>query len=121
MATVTRTLIIGTLFLTLIALPAGAFAQSAGDDQYSDPLAPTEQPADRGQSAPAPGPPTPAPAPAQSTPVTSSPSTDDSSASPRGTLPRTGLSIPLLLVLAMPLLISGIMLRRCASPAQPSS
>jgi hypothetical protein len=119
---VTRTLTIGALFLALVAFPAAALAQSAGDDQYSDPLAPSEQPADQGQSAPAPQATAPAQgAPATSTePATSAP-TDAAAAAAAGRLPRTGLSMTLLLGTAMALLAGGLGLRHYAATSSTST
>lgn len=108
----TRALIVGALLLALT--PAGAFAQSAGDDQYSDPLAPSEQPAEQGQPTPAPQ--TTAPAPAQSEPAISTPAKDSTDAPTTGALPRTGLSLTLLLGTALSLLMGGAVLRRSVRP-----
>ena len=99
--------------LLLLALPGAALAQSAGDDQYSDPFGDTEQPAgggdqpvDDGDSVPQQSAPTSDPAPSTAKAVT------DADA---GTLPRTGFEVVLLIAAAFPLLVGGIALRRVAS------
>lgn len=104
---------------TLALLPAAAFAQSAGDEQYEDPFA--NQPAQQ-QPAPATKP---APAPAAPAPSTSSqaqPAQAQATAAPavapapapsgQPQLPRTGAD-PLLAALAGVLLLAmGAGLRR---------
>lgn len=109
-----------------LSLPAGALAQSGGDDQYRDPFgeeAPqqdpgggdtgdTAQPAPdtSGQSAPAPAPvPAPAPAPAPA-PTTGT----EPTATVAGELPRTGLAAVLTAVAGLVMLAGGFALRRAA-------
>ena len=91
-----------------LAIPASAFAQSAGDDQYADPF--EEPPA---QSAPAGDGDAsePAPAPAQATPVGN---TTAPAATTAGTqqLPQTGLNLVLLFVAGAVLALSGFTVRR---------
>jgi hypothetical protein len=105
---------IAILILAALAsvVPAGALAQSAGDEQYTDPFAqqdppaprqdpPAEQP-DAGAGEPAPGDngstePAPAAEPAQTT-------------SP--TLPRTGAPVLLFGAAGYALLLAGIAIRR---------
>jgi len=102
--------------------PSAALAQSAGDDQYSDPLAPTEpqQPRDEQpvQADPVPA----APAPAQGSQPSGAaavdgraPTPSGSSAPTGGELPRTGLPLLALLALGWPMLIGGIALHRAIS------
>lgn len=101
------------LAVSLLALPAAAMAQGAGDEQYSDPFGQTddqggsqEQPAQEPEAAPA-APATPA-APAEQ--ATASP---DAAAAP--TLPATGLPAFLLASAGAMLLASGVALRRRVS------
>jgi len=96
---------------TLVLLPAAAFAQSAGDEQYEDPF--SDEPAPT-QPAPAQ---TPAPsAPASSTSSQAAPEQDEATAAPttpapagasgQPELPRTGAD-PLLAALAGGLLLTA--------------
>jgi hypothetical protein len=86
--------------LVFLALPAGAFAQGAGDDQYSDPFGgdatPTATPRPAATATPAPVQPAATPAPsagtAQATPAPS-----------KNTLPYTGVD-------AWPLALGGALL-----------
>jgi hypothetical protein len=104
----------------LLALPGVALAQSAGDDQYADPLSGQDQPADSGQgngdqptddggSTPAPTAPAPDPAP------TGAETTSTAAPGAGTTLPRTGYDVVLLFAAAFPLLLGGLTLRRVAS------
>jgi len=87
--------------LVSLALPAGAFAQGAGDDQYSDPFGgdatPTATPRPAATATPAPAPAQAAatPAPATGAKATPTPSAD--------TLPYTGVD-------AWPLALGGALL-----------
>ena len=89
------------LALVTLALPASAYAQGAGDDQYSDPFGadatPTATPKPAATA-------TPAPAPAQSA-ATSAPATGaQATATPApNTLPYTGVD-------AWPLALGGALL-----------
>jgi len=100
----------------LLALPAAALAQSAGDEQYVDPFqGGQEQPAQPPQEAPA-APTEPAPAePAPAAPATPS-ATGDVTAAPAQTeaptLPRTGLPVVLILSAGYMLMLAGVALRR---------
>jgi hypothetical protein len=94
-----------------LALPAGAMAQGAGDEQYKDPFggeqpkAQPQAPADPGGGAGA--------APAQAT-QTEPPSTT-AQAQPSGELPRTGFEgVVLLIAYGWTLLVGGAALRRLA-------
>jgi hypothetical protein len=99
------------LALFLLALPAAAMAQNAGDEQYADPFGQTEEPSGsqgeepsdtQGQEvAPAPEPAAPAQEQAVSTQDTAVP-----------TLPRSGLPAHLLAGAGALLLAAGGMLRR---------
>jgi LPXTG-motif cell wall-anchored protein len=99
----------------LALLPAGAAAQSAGDEQYEDPFAdePTQQaPAAPPASTPAPSAPAPA---AAAAPATAAPA-----AAPQATtaqLPRTGGETWLLALAGLGLLSAGVALRAHARRA----
>ena len=102
------------LALLLLAAPAVATAQNAGDEQYADPFGQAEQPsgtqeepADGTQAQPAPEPAAPAApaAPAQEQPV----ATQDVAAP---TLPRSGMPAHLLAGAGALLLAAGVSLRR---------
>ncbi len=86
--------------LVSLALPAGAYAQGAGDDQYSDPFAgdatPTATPRPAATAAPAPAQSAATPAPAPATRAQATPT-------PAGQLPYTGVD-------AWPLALGGALL-----------
>ncbi|MGH2763883.1 MAG: hypothetical protein ACRDLD_15115 [Thermoleophilaceae bacterium] len=95
-----------------LALPAGATAQSAGDEQYADPFAPSEQP-----QQPAPPPSAPAPAPSgevddQVDVEPAAPAAGVAQTDPSGTLPRTGFPAALALAAGWWMLLGGLALRR---------
>jgi hypothetical protein len=107
-----RRLVALLLAVSLLALPAAAMAQGAGDEQYSDPFGQTdeqggsqEQPAPEPEAAPA-APATPA-APAEQA------TASQDAAAP--TLPATGLPAFLLASAGAVLLASGFALRRRVS------
>jgi hypothetical protein len=85
--------------LVSLALPAGAFAQGAGDDQYSDPFGadatPTATPKPAATAVPAPAQPAATAAPATGAKATPTPSAN--------TLPYTGVD-------AWPLALGGVVL-----------
>ena len=85
--------------LISLALPAGAYAQGAGDDQYSDPFGadatPTATPKPAATPAPAPAQTAATPAPATGAKATPTPSAN--------TLPYTGVD-------AWPLALGGVLL-----------
>jgi hypothetical protein len=85
--------------LVSLALPAGAFAQGAGDDQYSDPFGadatPTATPKPATAATPAPAPPAATAAPATGAKATATPAPN--------TLPYTGVD-------AWPLALGGALL-----------
>jgi LPXTG-motif cell wall-anchored protein len=110
--------------LAMLAFPAAGFAQSAGDDQYGDPLGPQQEggstaPGGGGSSGTAPPPsnssgaPAPAPAPTAAAPSTGTVgSTTAGAPTAPGTLPNTGAS-PMLIAffgVAMVLMGTGAML-----------
>jgi LPXTG-motif cell wall-anchored protein len=109
-----------------LALPAAAWAQSAGDDQYQDPFAPGAGQTDGGgngtdgssgsdggdepSAQPAPEPAAPAPAtPEPATPGTPAPVAPAASAQE---LPLTGADERLVALAGTVLLVSGLALRR---------
>jgi hypothetical protein len=80
------------LAMSMLALPAAATAQSAGDEQYADPFEQTDQPGGS-QEQPAPEP-QPAPAPAPAAPAAPAAPEEQVVASQQAdapTLPATGL------------------------------
>jgi hypothetical protein len=101
-----------------LALPAGALAQSAGDEQYTDPFAPGEQgqqqqqqqappPEPQAPSAPAEAAPAPTPsaeAPAAAEPAAAQPSDP--------TLPVTGMPALAMLLAGAVLIAGGATVRR---------
>jgi LPXTG-motif cell wall-anchored protein len=99
------------LTLSLLALPVAAAAQSAGDEQYSDPFGQAEEPSDpqgqpeatQEQAAPEAAP----AVPAQEQAV-------DAQESAAPTLPRTGAQGHLLAGAGVLLLAAGATLRRLA-------
>ncbi len=119
MAAVSRSLTAWAILLVLFAVPATALAQSAGDDQYSDPLAGSEQPSTQQgqqQQSNSGTPQSSEPAPTQSAPVTPAQSGTAANGAESGddSLPRTGLDVVLLFAAAAPLLLGGFALRRVA-------
>jgi hypothetical protein len=111
-----RRLVALLLALCLLALPAVAAAQSAGDEQYADPFEQTEQP-NGSQDQPAPAPePEPAPAPAApAAPAAPEEQVVASQQTDAPTLPATGLPAHLLASAGALLFASGAALRRRAS------
>jgi hypothetical protein len=115
------------MLLTVLVPPSAAIAQSAGDEQYTDPFAspeqePQQQPQEQEPQAPAePAPVEPAPAepaPAEATPAPTpsaeAPATADSSAAQPAdpSLPVTGLPALMLLVAGAGMIAVGAALRR---------
>ena len=105
--------------LALLALPATALAQSAGDEQYSDPFGKVENGNDNGGGGG--GNATEAPAPDTSTPAAPAPAPAETSVESTGTtatdatgaqLPRTGFPVLLLAGAGALLALSGAALRR---------
>jgi LPXTG-motif cell wall-anchored protein len=107
------------LVAATLALPAAAFGQSAGDEQYDDPFAPEEQTGGGSQPAPEPEPEAPA---APSTPAAEpaqapAPSSDGGGGeSGSGQLPYTGADSGLLALAGGTLVLSGLALRRRTRP-----
>ena len=105
-----RSLSVAAALLAL--LPAGAAAQSAGDDQYQDPFA--DDPAQEAPAAPPAATPAPAApaAPAEPAPAAAAPATI--AAAPQASaaqLPRTGRQTWLLALAGLALLSAGVALR----------
>jgi hypothetical protein len=105
------------LTLLLALVPATAFADGAGDEQYQDPLAaPTapKKPKKKAATAPASTTPAAATAPAATTAPSSATATHTSSpASASGQeLPRTGLPAGVIGLAGVTLIVSGAALRR---------
>lgn len=98
--------------LALLVAPAGALAQSAGDEQYADPFGDTEQPSqDQGGSN---GSRAPAADPTAQTPASGAAAAADPGTG--GSLPRTGFPALLSALLGALLLGSGVSVRRRAQP-----
>jgi hypothetical protein len=105
------------LAVVLLAFPAGALAQSAGDEQYTDPFGPTEEPRQEGggsggsdgAEAPAPDP---APAPAQEPAPQPAQQAEAPAAEPAPTLPYSGFPAALAAGAGAALLAAGAALRR---------
>jgi len=105
----------------LLAAPAPALAQSAGDEQYEDPFGGEQQQEQTGgnqepESTPAPTPaPTAEPAPATPAPSGTepapAPAPTTATAVPQAELPRTGFDAALLVAAGAVLLAGGLVLR----------
>ena len=110
-----RRLIATLAALALLVTPAGAIAQSAGDEQYSDPFGDVEQPSqDQGGSN---GSPAPTGDPTAQAPASGSASAAGADPGTGGSLPHTGFPALLSALLGALLLGSGISVRRRAQPA----
>jgi outer membrane biosynthesis protein TonB len=115
-----RALAAALTLAALLAVPAAAMAQSAGDEQYVDPFqGGEEQPSQAPQEEPQAAPPEPSAQPAEPAPAApAGPSGEeaDVTAAPTQTtaptLPRTGLPVVLLLSAGYALLLAGVALRR---------
>ena len=117
---VSRRRLAALLAAGLLAAPAPALGQSAGDDQYQDPFAPEEQPEPSGGDEPvdsdtepapaAPAEPAPEPAPAA---TGQEPAAAEGQPAPTGQpeLPRTGVDVGAVLLAGAVLLTGGIALR----------
>ena len=104
------------LALIALAAPASAWAQSAGGDQYSDPLAGTPGHHSSGGGGGSTGS---SSSPAPSSTSSGSTATASSSAGPReatparpGELPRTGGEVGLVAWIGFALMLAGLTLRR---------
>lgn len=125
----TRAFVALILGVALLAAPAAALAQSAGDDQYVDPFqggdgegqeepAPApEQPAAPPENPATPAPDTSAPAPggngtAEAAPTADAAPSAEAAQSGSPTLPRTGVPVVLFAAAGYALLLAGIAIRR---------
>jgi hypothetical protein len=108
--------------LILLLLPAVALAQSAGDEQYSDPFG---DKAPSSGSSPSPAPTAQAPNPSPTTdsgsqlasdPPAGSSASSNSSSSSSGSLPNTGLRAWMLAVTGGLMLLAGACLRAVIRP-----
>jgi LPXTG-motif cell wall-anchored protein len=108
---------------SLLAVPSAALAQSAGDEQYSDPFGQVEQGGGgQGQQSQGQGQSqnqSQAPAPAEPAETAAAPTTADQAVASQDTssptLPRTGLNDVFFLVMGATLLLAGATVRRLAS------
>jgi hypothetical protein len=110
----------------LLATPAVALAQSAGDEQYTDPFqggdgGGQEQPAEQPSAPPPPSEPAepvePAPGgngTAEAAPSAEAAPTAEATQEASPTLPRTGLPVLIIATLGYALLLAGIAIRRKA-------
>jgi LPXTG-motif cell wall-anchored protein len=99
--------------MALLAAPAAALAQSAGDEQYNDPFGDVSEPSqDQGTS-------NEAPAPAAEPAGESAAAESQAAADPGSerTLPRTGFPAALSALLGALLVGAGVSMRRRAQPA----
>jgi hypothetical protein len=102
-----RRLVILLTTVSLLALPSAALAQSAGDEQYTDPFSQADQPNDsQGTQSSEPT------APAQTTQTSQAPAETAQDPAPGPSLPATGLPIGLLAGTGLLLLAGGTTLRR---------
>jgi hypothetical protein len=101
---------------SLLAFPAASLAQSAGDNQYQDPLAGQHQQTSRhtttAKPAPAPAP-APAAAPTNTTPAPAAPASTSAQAQPVP-LARTGLDAWIPALAGLLLVAAALALRRSA-------
>ena len=110
-----RRLVTLILAALMLALPAAALAQSAGDEQYADPFGPTEEPNNsQGQQAQAPEQEA-APAPTPAEPAAPAEEVTASQETAAPTLPTTGLPAGVLAAGGALLLAGGTTLRRLVS------
>jgi hypothetical protein len=106
-----RPLLILIAVLASLCVPAATLAQSAGDEQYTDPFAEQDEaPAQQGQEQPAAPP---AETPAEPSPGGNGEAEAAEAAQPASpTLPRTGAPVLLLAAAGYALLLGGVAIRR---------
>jgi LPXTG-motif cell wall-anchored protein len=109
-----RRLIAALAALALLAVPAVALAQSAGDEQYTDPFGDVNPPTQDDGTAN--GSPAPATDQTASAPASGSASAAGADQGTGGSLPHTGFPALLSALLGALLLGSGISVRRRAPP-----
>jgi LPXTG-motif cell wall-anchored protein len=111
-----RRLVTLLIAASLLAVPSAALAQSAGDEQYSDPFGQSDQGGgNQGQQGQGQGQ---APAEPAQTPAAPTSTADQAVASQETTsptLPRTGLNDVFFAVMGATLLLAGATVRRLAS------
>jgi hypothetical protein len=107
-----RRLVTLLIAASMLALPAAALAQSAGDEQYADPFGQVKDPnSGQGQQSQAPA--QSAPTPAQTAaPANTADQAVASQTADAPTLPRTGLPAWYLALYGAVLLLAGTALRR---------
>jgi LPXTG-motif cell wall-anchored protein len=110
-----RTLVALAALLLCLALPSGALAQGAGDEQYQDPFG-DEQSQQEPTPTPEPAQPPPPvePPPAAAAPSQATPQAAPAPAQSGGQLPYTGVDAGLVALAGAVLLSAGIALRRRA-------
>lgn len=107
-----RRVIAALAAMALLAAPAGALAQSAGDDQYTDPFGDVDEPAQEQGSANE----SPAPAADPASPAPAAGSVAAADPGPEGALPRTGFPVALTALFGALLVGAGVSVRRRAQP-----
>jgi LPXTG-motif cell wall-anchored protein len=111
-----RRLIAAVAAVALLAAPAGALAQSAGDEQYTDPFGDVDEPTqDQGTTNESPAP---AADPAGQAPAAGSAAGSVAAADPgsEGALPQTGFPAALSALFGALLVAAGVSIRRRAQP-----
>jgi hypothetical protein len=110
-----RLLLLLAALAACLALPAGALAQSAGDDQYTDPFGggdePAQQEAPTGDQPAGSAPDASEPAPGGNGTAEAAP-TAEAAQDTSPTLPRTGAPVVLFAAAGYALLLAGIAIRR---------
>ena len=118
-----RSLLVLAALAAALALPSSASAQSAGDEQYTDPFGqeepaaqpqepPPEQPVEQpsGTAEPAPG----GNGTAEAAPTSEAAPAAEAAQESSPTLPRTGAPLLLLAAIGYALLLAGVAIRRKA-------
>jgi hypothetical protein len=95
-----------------LVFPAAALADSAGDNQYQDPLGNTPAKPKTPTSTTTPPATTPSTSPAPATTPAPSSATQSATAQSSGTLPRTGFPVGPVLALGAALVGAGFLIRR---------
>jgi hypothetical protein len=105
-----RPLLLLIAVLTSLCVPAAAFAQSAGDEQYTDPFSEQDQaPAEQQEPAAPPA----EPSPGGNGDAEAAPAQEPGAVQPASpTLPRTGAPVLLLAAAGYALLLGGFAIRR---------
>ena len=95
-----------------LAIPASAFAQSAGDDQYADPFDETESSQPAAPKEDTPSRVVASPGTNTAAPTTSTSTTTTTNSTSAGQLAYTGFDLPLLFVTGAVMLLAGFTVRR---------